>query len=102
MGASGGFFCFFVNKTVLCNKALLKFGFSLWKFVLRKHLHSDALSGKIYSYIFSVIIVYSAVVNINVFDEGKFLLPVFAMGKYFERESVLITEPSKKQLEITL
>lgn len=25
-------------------------------------------------------------VNINVFDEGKFLLPIFTMGKYFERE----------------
>ena len=24
--------------------------------------------------------------NINVFDEGKFLLPVFTMGKYFERD----------------
>ena len=25
-------------------------------------------------------------VNINVYDEGKFLLPIFTMGKYFERE----------------
>ena len=25
--------------------------------------------------------------NINVFDEGKFLLPVFTMGKFFERDS---------------
>jgi len=25
-------------------------------------------------------------VNINVFDEGKFLLPIFTMGKYFERD----------------
>ena len=25
--------------------------------------------------------------NINVFDEGKFLLPIFTMGKYFERDS---------------
>ena len=24
--------------------------------------------------------------NINVFDEGKFLLPIFTMGKYFERD----------------
>ena len=24
--------------------------------------------------------------NINVFDDGKFLLPVFTMGKYFERD----------------
>ena len=24
--------------------------------------------------------------NINVFDEGKFLLPVFTMGKFFERD----------------
>ncbi len=24
--------------------------------------------------------------NINVFDEGKFLLPIFTMGKFFERE----------------
>ena len=25
-------------------------------------------------------------VNINVFDDGKFLLPIFTMGKYFERD----------------
>jgi len=25
-------------------------------------------------------------VNINVYDEGKFLLPIFTMGKYFERD----------------
>ena len=25
--------------------------------------------------------------NINVFDEGKFLLPIFTMGKFFEREN---------------
>jgi len=24
--------------------------------------------------------------NINVYDEGKFLLPIFTMGKYFERD----------------
>ena len=24
--------------------------------------------------------------NINVFDEGKFLLPIFTMGKFFERD----------------
>lgn len=24
--------------------------------------------------------------NINVFDEGKYLMPVFTMGKYFERD----------------
>ena len=24
--------------------------------------------------------------NINVFDDGKFLLPIFTMGKYFERD----------------
>ena len=24
--------------------------------------------------------------NINVYDEGKFLLPIFSMGKYFERD----------------
>ena len=24
--------------------------------------------------------------NINVFDEGKFLLPVFTMGRFFERD----------------
>ena len=24
--------------------------------------------------------------NINVFDDGKFLLPVFTMGKFFERD----------------
>lgn len=25
-------------------------------------------------------------VNLNVYDEGKFLLPIFTMGKYFERD----------------
>ena len=25
--------------------------------------------------------------NINVFDEGKFLLPIFIIGKFFERDS---------------
>ena len=25
-------------------------------------------------------------VNINVYDEGKFLLPIFTMGKFFERD----------------
>ena len=24
--------------------------------------------------------------NINVYDEGKFLLPIFTLGKYFERD----------------
>lgn len=24
--------------------------------------------------------------NINVFDDGKFLLPIFTLGKYFERD----------------
>ena len=24
--------------------------------------------------------------NINVYDEGKFLLPIFTMGRYFERD----------------
>ena len=25
-------------------------------------------------------------VNINVFDDGRFLLPIFTIGKYFERD----------------